>query len=101
MEPNARRSTALMPEQEATGVAFCRYTLLPLDDCLYALCKRRRKNGPLKRPDGPAVAVPKWTALQSSERFGVLPDFRLEEARGGCIPWNCMSAFDGPVTSRG
>ena len=31
------RSTVLSPEKEAIVVAFRRYTLLPLDDCLYAL----------------------------------------------------------------
>lgn len=30
-------STVLTPEEEAVIVAFRRYTLLPLDDCLYAL----------------------------------------------------------------
>jgi transposase-like protein len=31
------RSTALSPEEEAAVVVFRRHTLLPLDDCLYAL----------------------------------------------------------------
>lgn len=31
------RSTVLTPEQEAIVVAFRQHTLLPLDDCLYAL----------------------------------------------------------------
>jgi transposase-like protein len=30
-------STVLTAEEEAVAVAFRRYTLLPLDDCLYAL----------------------------------------------------------------
>ena len=37
MGPKEARSTTLSPEQEATAVAFRRHTLLPLDDCLYAL----------------------------------------------------------------
>lgn len=37
MGPKEARSTALTPEQEAMVVAFRRHTLLPLDDCLYAL----------------------------------------------------------------
>jgi len=37
MGPKERRSTVLSPEEEALVVAFRRYTLLPLDDCLYAL----------------------------------------------------------------
>jgi len=37
MGPKAAKSTVLTPEEEAMIVAFRRYTLLPLDDCLYAL----------------------------------------------------------------
>jgi RNA-directed DNA polymerase len=67
----------------------------------YKHCKRRSKNVPLKRPDGPVVAVPKCTALKSSEESGSKQDLRPEEARGGCIRWRCMSGFDGHATSRG
>lgn len=35
--PQEPRSTVLSAEDEAVIVAFRRYTLLPLDDCLYAL----------------------------------------------------------------
>ena len=35
--PTVPRSTVLSVEQEAIIVAFRKYTLLPLDDCLYAL----------------------------------------------------------------
>ena len=35
--PKQPRSTVLSVEEEAVIVAFRRYTLLPLDDCLYAL----------------------------------------------------------------
>src|SRR6476620_7952701 len=35
--PKEPRSTVLSPEEEAVIVAFRRHTLLPLDDCLYAL----------------------------------------------------------------
>ena len=37
MGPKERRSTVPSKEEEALVVAFRRYTLLPLDDCLYAL----------------------------------------------------------------
>jgi hypothetical protein len=37
MGPKAPRSTVLSPEEEGIVVAFRKYTLLPLDDCLYAL----------------------------------------------------------------
>src|SRR5215468_3598223 len=35
--PKQPRSTVLTVEEEAVAVAFRRHTLLPLDDCLYAL----------------------------------------------------------------
>src|SRR6476619_1976363 len=37
MGPKTARSTVLTVEEEAVVVAFRRHTLLPLDDCLYAL----------------------------------------------------------------
>lgn len=37
MGPKQRRSTVLSPEEEAAIVLFRKQTLLPLDDCLYAL----------------------------------------------------------------
>ena len=37
MGPKEARSSVLSPEEEAIVVAFRRHTLLPLDDCLYAL----------------------------------------------------------------
>src|SRR5918993_3795669 len=37
MGPKTPRSTVLTAEEEAIVIAFRRHTLLPLDDCLYAL----------------------------------------------------------------
>lgn len=37
MGPKDVRSTVLSKEEEALSVAFRRHTLLPLDDCIYAL----------------------------------------------------------------
>jgi hypothetical protein len=37
MGPKQPHSTVLTPAEAAAVVAFRRYTLLPLDDCLYAL----------------------------------------------------------------
>ena len=37
MGPKEAKSTVLSSEEEAVIVAFRRHTLLPLDDCLYAL----------------------------------------------------------------
>ena len=36
--PKDAKSTVLTSDEEAMIVAFRRHTLLPLDDCLYALC---------------------------------------------------------------
>lgn len=38
--PKEPKSTVLSVEEEATVVAFRRHTLLPLDDCLYALARQ-------------------------------------------------------------
>ena len=37
MGPKTLRSTLLRGEEEALGIAFRKHTLLPLNDCLYAL----------------------------------------------------------------
>jgi hypothetical protein len=37
MGPKQLQSTLLTEEEEALIMTLCRYTLLPLDDCLYAL----------------------------------------------------------------
>ena len=37
MGPKAPRSTVLSPQEEALIIAFRKHTLLPLDDCFYAL----------------------------------------------------------------
>ncbi len=42
--PKEAKSTVLTVEQEAIIVAFRRHTLLPLDDCLYALQLRPQSN---------------------------------------------------------
>ena len=59
------RSTVLSAEEEAVVVAFRRHTLLPLDDCLYAL-------QPTIRPD---VLVP-------SPAFATQWDLRLPQVEG-------------------
>lgn len=42
MGPKVPRSTVLSAEEEALAVAFRKHTLLPLDDCLYALQRPSR-----------------------------------------------------------
>lgn len=70
MGPKEVRSTILTIEEEAAVVAFRRHTLLPLDDCLYALqpslphltrsslhrCFQRHGGSPMLRGTSPASA---------------------------------------------
>jgi transposase-like protein len=59
MGPKEPRSTVLGKEEEALAVAFRRHTLLPLDDCLYALhgeaAARHRFQGAAEHPASDAV----------------------------------------------
>src|SRR5215208_736285 len=87
--PKERRSTTLSAEDEAIVVAFRRHTLLPLDDCLYALqatiphltghrctavssgmgsadCPRWRATS---RTDGSSRATRSATSTSTSQRF--------------------------------
>ena len=74
--PKQPRSTVLSAEEEAVVVAFRRHTLLPLDDCLYALqpaiphltrsslhrCLRRHGISRLPQVEGEASAKRKFKA---------------------------------------
>ena len=59
--PKDAGSRVLTVEEEAVIIAFRRHTLLPLDDCLYALQPARRGN--------------------TSRRLGVSPSYRGTETR--------------------
>ena len=73
--PKEPRSTVLSGEEEAVVVAFRRHTLLPLDNCLYALqpslphltarrCTLRRgKRSPGSFSDPSSPATPRHPAL--------------------------------------
>jgi transposase InsO family protein len=74
--PKEPRSTVLTVEEEAVVVAFRRHTLLPLDDCLYALqptipnltrsslhrCLKRHGISGLPQVEGEASPKPKFKA---------------------------------------
>ena len=62
--PKAPRSTTLSIEEEAVVVAFRRHTLLPLDDCLYAL----RGEGKPRHGVGLSRRPHRRGALQESHR---------------------------------
>lgn len=75
MGTKAPRSIVLTVEEEAMAVAFRRHTLLPLDDCLYALqtsiphltrsalhrCFQR--HGIIRLP---SLTIPLWTAFHKA-----------------------------------
>src|SRR5262249_16587478 len=67
--PRQARSTVLSVEEEAIIVAFRRYTLLPLDDCLYAL-----------QPTIPHLTRSSLHRCLQRHGIGRLPD--VEGARG-------------------
>ena len=67
--PKEVRSTVLTPEEEAVAVAFRRYTLLSLDDCLYSL-----------QPTIPHL--PRSSLHRCLQRHGI---GRLPEAEGNTI----------------
>ena len=78
MGPKQPRSSVLSQEDEAVVVAFRRHTLLPLDDCLYALqpsVTRLQLNAPQNEPAPfrPPNTIgrphPRGARLPNSQRF--------------------------------
>ena len=79
--PKQPRSTVLSAEEEAVAVAFRRHTLLPLDDCLYALqptvphltrsslhrCLQRHGISRLPQVEGEASAKRKFKAYPADK----------------------------------
>jgi hypothetical protein len=88
------KSTVLTVEQEAIIVAFRKHTLLPLDDCLYALQATIRKltrsslhrclqrHGIARLPDveGDKPLKKKFKAMQSVTSMSILLKFKLLRA---------------------
>lgn len=76
MGPKRPRSTVLTPAEEAVVVAFRRHTLLPLDDCLYAL-----------QPTIPRLR--RSTLHRCLQRHGIarLPDASASPKRGRFRPY--------------
>ena len=102
--PTTPKSTVLSVEQEAVIVAFRRHTLLPLDDCLYALqatiphltrsslhrCLQRHGIGRLPEVEGNKPTKSKFKAVRCGA-LGPLADCRRSalnalHARPTC-PW--------------
>jgi transposase InsO family protein len=93
--PREPRSTVLTPEEEAVIVAFRRYTLLPLDDCLYALlptipnltrsslhrCLQRHGIGRLPDVDGNKVPKKKFKSYPIGYFHIDIAEVRTAEGR--------------------
>lgn len=95
MGPKERHSTTLSVEQEAIAVAFRKHTLLPLDDCLYALqatipqltrsalhrCFQRHGISRLPRLDAPGPARKKFKTYPIGYFHVDLTEVRTEEGK--------------------
>lgn len=93
--PKVPRSTVLSVEEEAVIVAFRRYTLLPLDDCLYALqptiphltrsslhrCLQRHGIGRLPDVDGDRPARKKFKSYPIGYFHIDMAEVRTEQGR--------------------
>ena len=93
--PKEPRSTVLSSEEEAVIVAFRRYTLLPLDDCLYALqptiakltrstlhrCLQRHGIGRLPDVEGNKPARKKFKAYPIGYFHIDIAEVRTEEGK--------------------
>jgi len=95
MGPKAPRSTVLSPEDEAVIVALRRYTLLLLDDCLYALqptlphltrsslhrCLQRHGIARLPEADGPKTKRSRFKAYPIGFFHLDIAEVRTEQGR--------------------
>ena len=95
MGPKQARSPVLTLEQEAAIVAFRRHTLLPLDDCLYALqptipaltrsslhrCLQRHGISRLPDPDGEQAAKKRFKAYPIGYFHIDIAEVRTEQGK--------------------
>lgn len=93
--PKSPHSTVLSPEDEAIVVAFRRHTLLPLDDCLYALqatlphltrsslhrCLQRHGISRLPEAEGDKAAKKRFRAYPIGYFHIDIAEVRTEEGR--------------------
>jgi hypothetical protein len=94
MGPKTPHSTVLSSKEEAIIVAFRKHTLLPLDDCLYALqatishltrsslhrCLKRHAISRLPEMAGDKVAKNPSSVIRSATSTSTLPRFALRRA---------------------
>ncbi len=75
--PKEPRSTVLSVEEEAVVIAFRKHTMLPLDDCLYALqptiphlTRSARVLGPrVRRQRAQGVSDNAWSSLRAAPKL--------------------------------
>ena len=109
--PKEAKSTVLTVEEEAVIVAFRRHTLLPLDDCLYALqatiphltrsslhrCLQRHGIGRLPDVKGQEVAKKKFKAYPIG--FFHIDIAEVRRTRAGFISWSPSTAHPSSPSS--
>ena len=96
--PKQPRLTVLSAEEEAVVVAFRRHTLLPLDDCLYALqptiphltrsslhrCLQRHGISRLPQVEGQPPPNANSRPIRSASFISTSPRFELRKASSTC-----------------
>ena len=96
--PKQPRSTVLSAEEEAVVVAFRRHTLLPLDDCLYALqptiphltrsslhrCLQRHEISRLPQVEGEPPPSANSRPIRSAIFISTSPKFEPRRANSTC-----------------
>src|SRR5580700_10253904 len=101
--PKNARSTVLSAEEEAVVVAFRRHTLLPLDDCLYALqptiphltrsslhrCLQRHEISRLPQVEGEASAKRKFKAYPIGYFHIDIAEVRTAQGKLYLLTTNC------------
>ncbi len=97
--PTTPKSTVLSVEDEAVIVAFRRHTLLPLDDCLYALlptipqltrsalhrCLQRHGISRLPEVDGDKPCAQSSSATRSATSTSISPRYRPRREGSTCF----------------
>jgi hypothetical protein len=108
--PKKPRSTVLSVEEEAVVVAFRRHTLLPLDDCLYALqatiphltrsslhrCLQRHGTSRLPDIEGDKPAKKKFKAYPIGFFHIDIAEVRTEEGKLYCS-WRSTAPRSSPL----
>jgi hypothetical protein len=110
--PKEPRSTVLTLDEEAIVVAFRRHTLLPLDDCLYALqptiphltrsslhrCLQRHGISRLPDTDGDKPRRSKFKRYRSASCTSTSPRSEPKRAGSSCL-WRSIARPSSPLSS--